>query len=197
MFSHCTRLQQNKSMKLISLLTNDSNMKQEKLSEPLSFMHVVFNHSGLKGKWIVGLFPSGFVFVWGFFFSSPSSVIIPVSFLESRVCLSQRMVEAEQHLSLHSEHPRRKWSIQNIKYFSVSKMPWLEGYQNQPLTCGSGLRHLAAQFGKHTLLLLGGDTETFCLSQSPSGIAHKHRIHFPNTNKWISPVCLILHRISS
>lgn len=61
------------------------------------------------------------------FFSSPSSVIIPVSFLESRVCLSQRMVEAEQHLSLHSEHPRKKWSIQNIKYLSVSKMPWLEG----------------------------------------------------------------------
>lgn len=38
-----------------------------------------------------------------YFFSSPSSVISHVCFLESRVCLSQRMVEAEEYLSIHAE----------------------------------------------------------------------------------------------
>lgn len=78
----------------------------------------------------VYFFPSVFLGVFGcFFFSSPSSVISHMYFPEGRVFLSRRMVEAKEYLSIHAEqwHARKKWSIQAIKAFSVSKMLWIKG----------------------------------------------------------------------
>lgn len=62
----------------------------------------------------------------GLFFSN---MIIQVHFLESTVCLSQRMVEAEEYLNIHAEqqHAGKKQRIQGIKPFSMSKMLWTEG----------------------------------------------------------------------
>lgn len=149
-------------------------------------MSVVSNHSGLKGKFIMGLFPSGCVFVWGFIFFFRAQAVQSLLFLFWRA-------------GMFVSKDGGRWAA-----FELHAEQWhtRKNFQIHPLNRdGRGVKISLLPVGQHNLgnteLLLGGHTETFCLSQSPSGISHKPWIHLPSTNKWISPVCLILHRISS
>lgn len=149
-------------------------------------MSVVSNHSGLKGKFIMGLFPSGYVFVWGFIFFLAAQAVQSLLFLFWRA-------------GMFVSKGGGRWAASELR---AEQWHTRKNFQIHPLNRdGRGVKISLLPVGQHNLgnteLLLGGHTETFCLSQSPSGISHKPWIHLPSTNKWISPVCLILHRISS
>lgn len=70
-----------------------------------------------------------FFLLFYFFLAAQTALTIHVCFLDTRACLSQRMVEAKEYQSIDTEqyHVRKKWSIQGIKAFSASMMLWIEG----------------------------------------------------------------------